>query len=49
MRKTIATVVILGIVWIGYVAWPIFDLLVLVRAMEARRGSAKKSPLDARG
>jgi hypothetical protein len=47
MRKTIATVVILGIVWIGYVAWPISDLLVLVRAMETR--TAKKSPLDARG
>jgi hypothetical protein len=27
MRKTIATVVILGFVWIGYVAWPIYDLL----------------------
>jgi hypothetical protein len=36
MRKTIATVVVLGIVWVGYVAWPIYDLLVLVRAMEAR-------------
>jgi hypothetical protein len=27
MRKTIATVVVLGFVWIGYVAWPIYDLL----------------------
>jgi Protein of unknown function (DUF2939) len=36
MRKTIATVVILGLVWIGYTAWPIYDLLVLVRAMETR-------------
>jgi hypothetical protein len=25
MRKTIATVIILGLVWIGYVAWPIYD------------------------
>src|ERR1700745_4354427 len=36
MRKTIATFVILGFVWIGYVAWPIYDLLTLVRAMETR-------------
>jgi Protein of unknown function (DUF2939) len=36
MRKTIATVVILGLVWVGYTAWPIDDLLVLVRAMETR-------------
>jgi Protein of unknown function (DUF2939) len=36
MRKTIATVLILGLVWIGYTAWPIYDLLVLVRAIETR-------------
>ena len=36
MRKTIATVVILGLVGIGYIAWPLYDLLVLVRAMETR-------------
>jgi Protein of unknown function (DUF2939) len=36
MRKTIATVVILGFVWIGYVACPIYDLLMLVRALETR-------------
>jgi len=36
MRKTISAVAILGLVWIGYTAWPIYDLLVLVRAMEAR-------------
>jgi hypothetical protein len=30
MRKTIATVVILGLVWIGYTAWPIYDLFVLI-------------------
>jgi hypothetical protein len=28
------TFVILGFAWIGYVAWPIYDLLALVRAME---------------
>ena len=36
MRKTIATVVILVLVWIGYTAWPLYDLLVLVHAMEIR-------------
>ena len=36
MRRTIATVIILGLVWIGYIAWPIYDLLVLLRAMETR-------------
>jgi hypothetical protein len=34
MRRTIATVVTLVLVWIGYTAWPLYDLLVLVRAME---------------
>ena len=36
MRKTAATILILAVVWIGYVAWPIYDLLVLVRAIETR-------------
>ena len=36
MRKTIATVIILGLVWIGYTSWPIYDLCVLLRAMETR-------------
>jgi hypothetical protein len=36
MRRTIATVIILGLVWISYTAWPIYDLLVLLRAMETR-------------
>src|SRR5215831_5436478 len=34
MHKMAATILILGVVWIGYVAWPIYDLLVLVRAIE---------------
>jgi hypothetical protein len=36
MRKTAATIFILAVVWIGYTAWPIYDLLVLVRAIETR-------------
>jgi Protein of unknown function (DUF2939)/FAD binding domain len=34
MRKTMATVVVPGLVWIGYTAWPLYDLFVLVRAIE---------------
>ena len=36
MRKTAVTILALGIVWIGYTAWPLYDLLVLVRAIEVR-------------
>jgi len=36
MRKTAATIIILGVLWIGYTAWPIYDLVVLVRAIETR-------------
>ena len=34
MRKMAATILILGAAWIGYTAWPIYDLLLLVRAIE---------------
>ena|SRR6266508_427218 len=34
MRKTMATVAVLCLVWIGYTAWPLYDLFVLIRAME---------------
>ena len=34
MRKMAATILILGVVSIGYTAWPIYDLFVLVRAIE---------------
>jgi len=36
MRKTIAAVVALGVVWVGYIAWPPYDLLVLLDAIESR-------------
>jgi hypothetical protein len=36
MRKTIATVVVLSPILIGYTAWPLYDLFVLVRAIETR-------------
>ena len=36
MRKTMATVAVLCLVWIGYAAWPLYDLFVLIRAMETR-------------
>src|SRR6266542_3701603 len=34
--RTAATIFILAVVWIGYTAWPIYDLLVLVAAIETR-------------
>jgi hypothetical protein len=36
MRKTLAILIVLGLAWVGYVAWPLYDLYVLVRAMETR-------------
>ena len=36
MRKVIATIAVLGLMWIGYVAWPLYDLYVLARAFETR-------------
>jgi Protein of unknown function (DUF2939) len=36
MRKTIATLVVLGLLWLGYAAWPLYDLHVLVRGFETR-------------
>ena len=37
MRRTLLTIAILGLLaWLGYIAWPVYDLLVLTRAIEAR-------------
>jgi Protein of unknown function (DUF2939) len=36
MRKAIAIIAALAVVWIGYTAWPIYDLFVLVRAVDSR-------------
>jgi hypothetical protein len=36
MRKTIATLVVLSLVLIGYTAWPLYNLFMLVRAIEIR-------------
>src|SRR5256886_9578919 len=36
MRKVIATVVVLSLILIGYTAWPLYNLFVLVRAIETR-------------
>src|SRR6266511_1370628 len=36
MRKTVATVVFLSLILIGYTAWPLYNLFVLVRAFETR-------------
>jgi Protein of unknown function (DUF2939) len=36
MRRTTLTIAILALVWIGYMTWPIYDLLILIRAVETR-------------
>ena len=36
MRKAISIVVILALAWLGYTAWPLYDIFVLVRAFETR-------------
>ena len=36
MRYTIRVLAVLALVWIGYLAWPIYDLFVLIRAVESR-------------
>lgn len=36
MRKTIVALVVIGLVWAGYTAWPLYELMVLVRAIDAR-------------
>jgi Protein of unknown function (DUF2939) len=39
MRKTVIALVVIALVWIGYTAWPLYELAVLVRAIEAREFS----------
>src|SRR6185312_4935770 len=34
MRKTILALVILALAWIGYLAWPLYELAQLTRAIE---------------
>jgi hypothetical protein len=36
VRKTIVALVVIGLVWIGYIAWPLYELTALVRAVDAR-------------
>ena len=36
MRKTIAILAVIVLLWIGYTTWPLYDLFVLVRAIEGR-------------
>ena len=46
MRKTILTVAALTLVWIGYVAWPLYDLYQLARAVERRDAAAVTQHVD---
>ena len=34
--KTVIALVVIGLVWIGYMAWPLYELTALVRAIDAR-------------
>jgi len=36
MRRALLTVAVVGLIWIGYMAWPVYDLLVLLRAVKTR-------------
>jgi hypothetical protein len=36
MGKAIVTVAALGLMWLGYIAWPLYDLYALVNAFEKR-------------
>src|SRR5258708_32641893 len=46
MRKTILTIAALTLVWIGYVAWPLYDLYQLARAVERRDAAAITQHVD---
>jgi Protein of unknown function (DUF2939) len=47
MRRATLTIAILALVWIGYIAWPIYDLLVLIRAVETRNIGTGRVYFDA--
>jgi len=36
MRRTLLTLAILGLIWISYMALSVYDLFVLIRAIETR-------------
>ena len=36
VRKIVIALVVIGLVWIGYMAWPLYELTALVRAIDAR-------------
>jgi hypothetical protein len=36
MRKSVAVFSAIGIIWVGYTAWPLYDVSVLVHAIETR-------------
>ena len=36
MRHSIRVIAVLALVWVGYLAWPVYDLFVLIRAVETR-------------
>src|SRR5262249_38316194 len=35
VRKTTAALIVIGLIWVSYLAWPLYQLTVLVRVIEA--------------
>jgi hypothetical protein len=46
MRKTILVIAVLGLAWIAYVAWPVYAMLQLARAIEARDVATAMTRID---
>ena len=46
MRKTILVTAILGLAWVAYMAWPVYALLQLARAIEAKDVAAVMAQVD---
>jgi hypothetical protein len=36
MPKTIITLLVIALVWIGYIVWPLYELALMVRAIDER-------------
>src|SRR4051812_895000 len=46
MRKTLIALIILALGWVGYMAWPLYELVVLVRAVERGEVAAVARRVD---
>ena len=46
MRKIILTIVLMALIWVGYLAWPLYDLYQLAVAVEQRDIAAVTNHVD---